>query len=162
MEVTSLKLMALEATALEIMDQKLTGLEDIKMALDAMASKVIRNTSEDIKKALEVNMKVSVVMVSVFTLAKGRLMLNHSSDMESEDKESEVSEDTEVDSEISEVSGSKVSAMVNDRLTLNLSSEDTEAVSEVSVTATESAKPILKDSSKTKQEKLSKKKVLQQ
>ncbi len=104
-------------------------------------------------------MKVSEVMVLVFTLAKGRLMLNLSSDKESEDTESEVSEDTEVDSEIS---GSKVTAMGNDRLMLNLSSEDTEAVSAVSVTALESAKPILKDSSKTKQEKLSKKKVLQQ
>ncbi len=100
-------------------------------------------------------MKVSEVMVLVFTLAKGRLMLNLSSDMESEVKESEDSEDTEVDSE---VSGSKLSAMANDRLTLNLSLEDTEAVSEVSVTVSESAKPILKDSSKTKQEKLSRKK----
>jgi hypothetical protein len=102
-------------------------------------------------------------------------MLNLSSDMESEDTESEVSEDTEVDSEVSEVSGSKVAAMVNDQLMLHLSSdmdsEVTEVDSEISevsgskVTASESAKLILKHSSiffyETKQEIFFKFKMMQ-
>jgi hypothetical protein len=59
-------------------------------------SMVTMKVLEVTMKVSEVTMKVSAVMVSVFTSENDRLMLNLSSDMESEVKESEVSEDTEV------------------------------------------------------------------